>query len=78
MEENTHTGFSTYLTFVRFLSRVDQVVLLEVGELSEAFLTEVTLERSLSAVHAQMNLQHNDTRADVKQQIINVMFRLKM
>lgn len=39
------------------LPRVDQVVLLEVGQLSEALFTQVTLERSLATVHSEMDLQ---------------------
>lgn len=46
----------TYLTLMRFLPGVDQVMLLEVGQLSEALLTQVTLEGPLAAVHPEMNL----------------------
>lgn len=45
-----------YLTFVWFLSRVDQVMFLKVGQLSEAFLAQVTVEWSLTTVHSQMDL----------------------
>lgn len=42
---------------MRLLSCVDQVMFLEVGQLSEAFLAEVALERSLTTVHAEMDLE---------------------
>lgn len=42
---------------MRLLARVDQVVLLKVGELSEALLAQAALEGSLAAVHSKMDLQ---------------------
>jgi len=39
------------------LPRVDQVMFLEVGQLSEALFTQVALERSLATVHSEMDLQ---------------------
>lgn len=42
---------------MRLLSRVDQVMFLEVGQLSEAFFAEVTLEWALATVHAEVDLQ---------------------
>lgn len=36
---------------------MDQVMLLEVGQLSKTFLAEVTLERSLTTVHSEMDLE---------------------
>lgn len=41
---------------MRLLSCVDQVMFLEVGQLSETLFAEVTLERSLTAVHSEMDL----------------------
>lgn len=41
---------------MRLLPGVDQVVLLQVSQLSEAFVTGLTLERSLTAVHSKVNL----------------------
>lgn len=41
---------------MRLLSCVDQVMFLEVGQLRETFFAEVTLERSLTAVHSEMDL----------------------
>lgn len=45
-----------YLTFMWFLSRVDQVMFLKVGQLSEALLAQVTLKWSLTTVNSQMDL----------------------
>lgn len=50
---------------MRFLSCVDQVMLLEVGQLGETFLAEVALERSLSAVHSEMDLESQQMSYDL-------------
>lgn len=42
---------------MRFLPCVDQVVLLQVGQLSEALLAQVALEGPLAAVHSEMDLR---------------------
>lgn len=44
--------FETYQTFVRFLPSVDKVMLLKVGQLSEALLAQVALKGPLTAVHS--------------------------
>lgn len=46
------TGSLTHLTLVRFFSRVDEVMLLEMGELGKALFTEVALEWPLPAMHS--------------------------
>lgn len=50
---------------MRLLSCVDQVMFLEVGQLSETFLAEVTLERSLSTVHSEMDLESQQMSNDL-------------
>lgn len=57
VKKTSTEGFSIYLTLVRLLARVDQVVFLEMGQLSEALFAQVTLERPLAAVHTQVNLK---------------------
>lgn len=44
------------------LSRVYQVVFLQVGELSEAFVASLAFERSFSAVHSEVDLGRSHTR----------------
>lgn len=39
-----------------FLSGVDQVMFLEVGQLGETLLAQMTLEGSLTAVHSEVDL----------------------
>ena len=55
----------SYLTFMRLLPRVDQVMFLEVGQLSEAFFAEVTLERPLPTVHSEMDLESQQRSNDL-------------
>lgn len=47
---------ATYLTFMGLFSCVYQIVLLEVSQLSEAFVTCSTFEGSFSTVYSKMNL----------------------
>lgn len=47
----------TNRAFMWFLSRMDQVMLLEVGQLGEVLFTQVTLERPFPAVHSEMDLE---------------------
>lgn len=42
---------------MRLFSRVNQVVFLQVGELSEVLIAGLTPEGALSAVHSQMDLR---------------------
>lgn len=49
-------GQKFYLAFVWLLSRVYQVVFLQVGKLGEALVARLAFERPLSAVHSQMDL----------------------
>lgn len=42
---------------MRLLPCVDQVMFLEVGQLSEALFAQVALERPLATVHSEMHLQ---------------------
>lgn len=50
----------SHLAFMRLLPSVDQVVFLQVSQLSEAFVTGLTFERSLSAVDTKMNLHDEE------------------
>lgn len=45
---------------------MDQVVLLEVCQLSETLFAQVTLERPLAAVHSEMYLESHYMSAAVK------------
>lgn len=42
---------------MRFFPCVDQVVFLEMGQLSETLFAQVTLERPLATVHSEMYLK---------------------
>lgn len=44
------------------LASVDQVMLLQVSQLGEAFVTGLTFERSFSTVDTKMNLYFRDKR----------------
>lgn len=46
-----------HLAFMRLLSCVNQVVFLQVGQLSEVLIAGLTPEGTLSAVHSQMDLE---------------------
>lgn len=46
---------------MRLLSRVYQVVFLQVGELSEALVARLAFERSFSTVHPEVDLQRSHT-----------------
>lgn len=46
-----------HLAFMRFLSGVNQVVFLQVGQLSEVLIAGLTPEGTLSAMHSQMDLE---------------------
>lgn len=48
---------SAYLALVWLFTCVDQVVLLEMGQLGETFTAGLTLEGSLTAVNSQVHLQ---------------------
>lgn len=54
---------------MRLLSCVDQVMFLEVGQLSETFFAEVTLERSLTTVHSEMDLESQHMSYDLCHQM---------
>lgn len=47
----------THLAFMWFLPRVDQVMFLEVGQLSKALFAQVTLEGSLPTMDSEMDLE---------------------
>lgn len=47
---------TAHLAFMWLFSRVDQVVFLQVGELSEAFVASLTFERPFSTVHSEVDL----------------------
>lgn len=42
---------------MRLFSRVDQVVFLQMSQLGEVLITGLTLERTLSTMHSQMDLR---------------------
>lgn len=65
LKEQEDLLLSAYLTFMRLLSCVDQVMFLEVGQLRETFFAEVTLERSLTAVHSEMDLKPQQLSYDL-------------
>lgn len=46
-----------HLAFMRLLSCVNQVVFLQVGQLSEVLIAGLTPEGTLSTVHSQMDLE---------------------
>lgn len=46
-----------YLALVRFLSCVDQIVFLQVGQLSETFIAGLTLKGSFPTMDAQVHLR---------------------
>lgn len=46
---------------MRLLSRVYQVVFLQVGELREALVARLAFERSFSTVHSEVDLQRSRT-----------------
>lgn len=47
---------TAHLAFMWLFSRVDQVVFLQVGELSKAFVASLTFERPFSTVHSEVDL----------------------
>lgn len=54
-----YPGSPAHLAFMRLLSCVYQVVFLQVGQLSEALVAGLALERSFSTVHSQVDLGRN-------------------
>lgn len=56
LQEYRGGGGRTHQALVGPLPSMHQVVLLQVGELSEALLAQDTLEWALPAVHSQMDL----------------------
>lgn len=52
---------TAHLAFMWLLSRVYQVVFLQMGELSEALVARLAFERSFSTVHSEVDLgrSHN-------------------
>lgn len=46
-----------YLAFMRLLSCVNQVVFLQVGQLSEVLVAGLTPEGTFSTVHSKMDLR---------------------
>lgn len=57
LPENT-----AHLAFMWLLSRVYQVVFLQVGELSEALVASLAFERPFSAVHSEVDLERSHVR----------------
>lgn len=61
---------------MRLLSRVYQVVFLQVGELSEALVARLAFERSFSTVHSEVDLQRShNTLAWLLQQAVRMNVR---
>lgn len=57
LPENT-----AHLAFVWLLSRVYQVVFLQVGKLSKALVASLAFERPFSAVHSEVDLERSHVR----------------